>query len=69
MNIYEQYGRLQELYANECDKHAQTVDVLRRLKSGDLTLEMVTVGDDNTWSFDRNLANTSEVEVGSEPVN
>lgn len=53
MNIYEQYGRLQEAYALECDKHVQTVGVLRALKMGELSLDMVVVNDDNTWSFDK----------------
>lgn len=52
MNIYEQYGRLQEKYDIECEKHIQTIAVLRALKTGQLTLDMVTVNDDNSWSFD-----------------
>lgn len=53
MNIYEQYGRLQEAYALECKKHVTTVAVLRALKTGELSLDMVIVNDDNTWSFDK----------------
>lgn len=53
MNIYEQYGRLQEQYANEIEAHQKTVGVLRALKNGDLLLESLTVGtEDNTWRID-----------------
>lgn len=30
-------------YQQECENHAQTVDVLRRLKEGELSLDSLTV--------------------------
>ena len=53
MNIYEQYGRLQEQHQAECEAHQTTVGVLRALKTGDLLLESLTVGmEDNSWRID-----------------
>lgn len=51
MNIYEQHGRLVEQYQQECEKHVQTVNVLRRLKQGEINLESLTVTDDNKWTI------------------
>jgi hypothetical protein len=51
MTIYEQYGRLAEQYQQECESHAQTVNVLRRLKQGEITLDSLTVTDENRWSI------------------
>lgn len=51
MNIYEQHGRLVEQYQTECENHQQTVNVLRRLKQGEITLDLLTVTDDNKWSI------------------
>jgi hypothetical protein len=51
MNIYEQYGRLQEAYAMECEAHRQTVGVLRALKNGELDIEKVAVTNDNKWAI------------------
>lgn len=55
MSIQEMYGLLAEQHQQECEKHVQTVGVLRALKNGDLTLDMVTVNDDNSWGFDTNV--------------
>lgn len=52
MNIYEQYGRLTEQYQQECQAHQQTVGVLRALKLGQLSIDALTVGDDNSWQID-----------------
>lgn len=51
MNIYEQYGRLVEQHQRECENHAQTVNVLRRLKQGEVALDSLTVTDENKWSI------------------
>ncbi len=50
-NIYETYGRLVEAYQTECEAHQQTVGVLRALKNGEITLESLTVTNDNKWAI------------------
>ncbi len=52
MTIYEQFGRLTETYEAECMEHRKTVGVLRALKQGDLSLDALTVTDDNKWSIE-----------------
>lgn len=51
MNIYEQHGRLVEQYEMECEAHRRTVDVLRRLKQGEIDIASLTVTDDNQWAI------------------
>ena len=63
MNIYEQYGRLVEQYQTECEAHRNTISVLRRLKQGEITLDSVTVTDENQWAILPDLAEEPIVEM------
>lgn len=51
MDIYERYGRLQERYEAECEAHVQTVGLLRALTQGALSLDCVSVTDENRWTI------------------
>lgn len=50
MDIYERYGRLMESYQQECENHRQTVDLLKRLKSGEVSLDSLHVTD-TRWTI------------------
>ena len=51
MTIHERYGRLQEQYETECEAHRNTVAVLRGLKSGEISLDSLSVTEDNQWAI------------------
>lgn len=50
MDIHERYGRLMESYQNECESHRQTINLLQRLKRGEVTLDSLDVTD-STWTI------------------
>lgn len=41
--IYEMYGRLAEQLDRETTEHLRTIDVLRQLKAGTLTIDKIEV--------------------------
>jgi hypothetical protein len=69
MNIYEQYGRLQEAYETECERHRTTVGILRQLKNGELSLEALTVTNDNQWAIIPKEAITADPLADESPAN
>lgn len=44
MTIYEQCGRLLEKFENELAAHLSTLDMVRRLKAGEVSLDQLTIG-------------------------
>lgn len=48
VSIYERFGRLQEKYESEYEQHLQTIDVLGKLKRGEIDLSQIEVTD-TSW--------------------
>lgn len=51
-------------YITECENHAQTVNVLRRLKRGEITLDALEVTDQNRWTILPGVVSDVEIIEG-----
>lgn len=49
-NIYELFGRMAEQLEKENAEHLRTIDILRQLKEGKITLEQLSVTE-NSWAI------------------
>lgn len=50
MNVEERFGRAIAALEDERERHVQTIGILRALKRGEITVDQLTVGDDNSWA-------------------
>ena len=58
MNIYEMYGRQAEQFQDAVDKFMNTLELLRDLKAGKLSLNQVVV-DRNGWNVSADASDPS----------